>query len=492
MTEPTESPGTVFHLLSLYAALDRAVLESADPNVAAMVERFLPGSTGVNQRGWSRELERFLGLDFVSLEELLSAVPGFAESTPLTAPELSRLVYAVGSLMHLPPDRIGIDREQFLPVLALARPQTGASREPGLATAFATGGPDQDRALYDVIEQLFTGRSEWSDAVAEAVRKGLLDPAVARVGLCNACVTNLDGYECVLVDTRSEDDSVSIEQVKAILDPRNWSQTAGQFFCQMQDLGPREQAPHLGWGRVLEQVSAWCGVIPPLRTQLKFCKADNPSQAVVQYDLDETLPNQGDGLVKVDKGWLKVAVGTSANAKAGVTLTTRKVVHIDPLSPVAQRIFVCESGYGSAAEEMLLGHAKRPPMNLVAWLADPKPLQTATEEQDDIAWLGGTQAAQPPPGQPGAAPAGGGGGGAAAATTAAGLAVSMFSDYLAEVVNDSSQLAAKFADQDLSVDDLVKFSARLGARMASEPWKFVQKLSELPPPSPGGGPGQGG
>jgi hypothetical protein len=83
-------------------------------------------------------------------------------------------------------------------------------------------------------------------------------------------------------------------------------------------------------------------------------------------------------------------------------------------------------------------------------------------------------------------------GGGAAPTTAAGLAVSMLSDYLAEVTNDSSKLVAKFAKQELTVDDLAKFSAKSAARMASEPWRFLKKLSELPSQPPVGGPTQGG
>jgi hypothetical protein len=90
-----------------------------------------------------------------------------------------------------------------------------------------------------------------------------------------------------------------------------------------------------------------------------------------------------------------------------------------------------------------------------------------------------------------AAPESAASGSGAPPKTAAGLAVSMLSDCLAETANDSATLAAKFADKDLSVDDLVKFSAKLGARMASEPWRFLQKLSELPPTTPAGVPSKG-
>jgi hypothetical protein len=67
----------------------------------------------------------------------------------------------------------------------------------------------------------------------------------------------------------------------------------------------------------------------------------------------------------------------------------------------------------------------------------------------------------------------------------------MLSDYIAEAANDSAGIAAKLANKELTVDDLAKFSAKLGARMASEPWRFLQKLSELPPTTPTGVPIKG-
>jgi hypothetical protein len=211
-----------------------------------------------------------------------------------------------------------------------------------------------------------------------------------------------------------------------------------------------------------------------------YFKADYPSEAVavLQYDLDYPAPGIGDGHVTVDKGWLKVATGTSTDSNDGVTVTTRKVVHIDPLPPVAQKVFVCVMGYGQAAMEMLLGGAIDDPRGAIPWNAEPAPLQ-------------GDQAAQPgSAGTAGTAPTGTGG--SAAPTTAAGLAVSMLSDYFTEVTNDSSKLAAKFASQELTVDDLATFGAKMGARMASAPWRFVQELAGLSPPPPAGGPTQGG
>ena len=114
-----------------------------------------------------------------------------------------------------------------------------------------------------------------------------------------------------------------------------------------------------------------------------------------------------------------------------------------------------------------------------------------------MASLAGTQAVQPPPAPPvgdqaaQAGPESVASGSGTPAKTAAGLAVSMLSDFLAETANDSATIAAKFANRELTVDDLAKSSAKLAARMASEPWRFLQKLSELPPTKPAGVPSKG-
>src|SRR5260370_42121597 len=104
MTQPAERDGRLFYLLALYAALDQAVL--GDPNIAGIVEGYLPGSTGENnQRGWSVNLEQSFHFEFPDVNEALTALLGIQNLTPS---QLSRLVYVLGSLMHLPEGRVGI------------------------------------------------------------------------------------------------------------------------------------------------------------------------------------------------------------------------------------------------------------------------------------------------------------------------------------------------------------------------------------------------
>jgi hypothetical protein len=487
MPEPTESesPGHLYNLLALYAALDKAVLTSDDPATAAIVEGFLPGTTGEN-RGWSKALEEFLGGEsFPSANTALSNILGAA--SPPTRPQLSRLVYILGSLMHVPHPLVGIGDNEYAQGLGLAQPQGEPLPGPTGGVAYARGETDPGSRLLRVLRERFKNLHDWIPATREAVLLDCLDKIVASIPLCNACVTTQGGIQCVLVDTHLDSNSlsvnVSIDQVKAILDPRNWSKTAGEFFCKMDYRGLSNAPAYPNWGRVLETVSAWCGKgLPTLETDLLFFKADYPGQAVLQYELN---PNgTGDGKVTVDKGWLKVATRTSTGGNAGVTVSTRKVVHINGLPPVAQKIFVCVMGYGYASWEMLLGEAIRAPAGLVAWTAPPAPFQGAQGVQHFTSSFVGAQAAQPAATptttQPATTPSTSG----TRPTTAAGLAVSMFSDYLAQVANDSAELAAKWSSQDLTVDDLAKYGAKYGARLATEPWRFVERLTELPPRKP--------
>jgi hypothetical protein len=482
MPEPTESesPGHLYNLLALYAALDKAVLSSDDPATAAIVEGFLPGTTGEGQRGWSRDLERFLGEPFPSVNTALSRF--LDAGTAPTRPQLSRLVYVLGSIAHVPGARVGIEDDELARGLGLARPQGEPLPAQTPGRDFAGGVTDPGGRLLQVLLERFKNLHDWIPATREAVLLNCLDEIVARIALCNACVTTQNNIECVLVDTKLESSSVSLDQVKAILDPRNWNKTAGEFFCSMQDLGTSNAADYPQWGRILETVSAWCGTgLPKLETDLLFYKANYPGQAVVQYDLNPS-GTEGDGKVTVDKGWLKV--GTRTGGNAGVAVSTRKVVHITGLPPVAQKIFVCVMGYGWASWEMLLGGAIQSPAGLVAWTEPPTPLQGVQGVLHFTSSFVGTQAAQPATTptitQPAATPTSTG----TRPKTAAGLAVSMFSDYLAQLANDSAALAAKWSNRDFTVDDLAKYGAEYGARLAAEPWRFVERLTELPPRKP--------
>jgi hypothetical protein len=450
MTGPLREASPLYQLLGLYAALDRAVMESDDPGIEATVEQFLPGTTGENA-GWSENLAEFVG-GLPSLDEVLNSFADNAADTTLSAPEKSRLGYVLGAISHIPRYRESGNSDRISTLLSLTA-QQGFNAE--------TGAP-----LFEYLTGNFNQRQDWVGVAAYAAQpdRQWLDPIAAKVPLCNAWLTTVDGIDCVVVDTVYEDPDTDIDEVKYVVDPRNWSTTAGRYFCEMVPIAPHTTD---GWGRVVETVSPWCYMDAKDRpaqlvTDLRYLKTEqSPFDARLHYDLDdyEQFPGQGDGQVTVDRGYINMRTLVPGVKSSGVRIVTKKVVHIEGLWPVAQKIFVCAMGYGHAAVEMLVGDQ---PKHAVPW-DEPPVLETPKDASSALA----ADAPPPPANEP---------------KTAASLAVTMIADCLEDATKDSSALAQKWTKNNLTFADLMTFSARYGARMASDPWRFLQKLGELPPP----------
>ena len=73
-------------LLAVYGAFDQSVVEADDPKWSALVDRYLRGATGENQRGWFREVKDLVaklvpspaGAEFPSLREVLEELNDLA------------------------------------------------------------------------------------------------------------------------------------------------------------------------------------------------------------------------------------------------------------------------------------------------------------------------------------------------------------------------------------------------------------------------------
>jgi hypothetical protein len=193
-------------------------------------------------------------------------------------------------------------------------------------------------------------------------------------------------------------------------------------------------------------------------TPLKYYMSEPaPDQATLQYDLDTSgLPTLGDGLIKVDRGFIKMW----ATGNPGVWVRTRKIVHIEGLLPQAQAIFVCIFGYAFMAAEMLFGNAKNPPANSVPWQDSPG---SSTSGSTTGSTGSGTSTTGP------TAPAGGN---MASATTQVWL------DCLNDLANKNLQLSSKWYKNELTVDDLITYTQDIGAEIASAPWRLIQALSQ--------------
>jgi hypothetical protein len=432
-------------LMALTGALDPATSPGDSRVVAEVAARYLPITAGA--AGWFGNIVEGLGPRTAeAMPDPESALADILHGDDeLTVPELSRLVYIIGALCHTP------TFETMVPL-----------RESPLAQALALAGPFYyDRDLLDVrtgdnLLQLlyaeFSSAKDWDLVVRKAVALRLLAADVAAVPRCLPSIQQVDGYDCVVIDTSFGRADIYLQNLKKVANPLNWHRNYPHAFCAMQ-----AQNPNIlnGWSRVLETVSLSCELgLEPLVTPLKYYMSEPaPDQATLQYDLDKSgLPTLGDGRITVDRGFIKMW----ATGNPGVWVRTRKIVHIEGFLPQAQAMLVCALGYAFQAAQMLFGNAKNPPANSVPW--QDSPASTTT---------GPTGTGTSPTGP--TAPTGGG---MASTTTQVWL------DCLNDLANKNLQLSAKWCKNELTVDDLITYTQDLGAEIASAPWRLIQALTQ--------------
>jgi hypothetical protein len=464
---------TLRAILEIQGCLDTAVLATQDPRVMEVADRFLPGSSTNSQ--WYQEIEAFMlprGADGHSeprtqADPVQAMAELVADNRRPTAPEASRLIYALGAVIHLT-QTVPMDPMPFSDLLG-----RGRARE-HLAEVFAlTGGQERgERAqiLYanrlDEIVNLFAtefnGWQDWYAITQKLVHYQVLTADAASIPLCNAAVITYKGIESVVIDAEVSSDAVSLNNLKKVVDPRNWSEDYPDFFCNMEYQGLRPD----GWRRVLETVG-FCSfpqqISPRLVTMLKFYKSagtnPNRTEARLDYDLNDPVPDpNGDGKITVDNGYINMWTADNGDPnQPPVFVRVRKVCHIDGLRPYTMKRFVCAMGYGYVVEEMLFGSAQHPdPGFQYAPWQDPANEQPSQEEG------GGTTAPQKPP----------------CDNSVASTAISMVAQCVQDLTAKQFDLADKWMAGQLTVADLAQFSSEVGARMASDPWKFLQAISQ--------------
>ena len=445
-------------LMALAGALDPATSGDDSRAVAEVAARYLPVVAGAP--GWFGNILEVLGPRTAeampdprgALDDILSG------DYQLTVPELSRLVYVIGAVSHTP---------AFATLVPL--------RDNPLAQALALAGPsyrDRDRPdlqtgdnLLQLLYAEFGSAKDWDVVVRKAVAQRFLSADVAAVPRCLPSTQEVDGYDCVVIDTSFGRSDIYLQNLMKVANPLNWHQNYPDAFCSMQPQNPDIFAN--GWSRVLETVSLSCQLgLEPLVTPLKYYMSEPaPGQATLQYDLDTSgLPTLGDGKIKVDRGFIKMW----ATGNPGVWVRTRKIVHIEGLWPQAQALFVCLFGYAFMAAEMLFGNATDPPANSVPWQDSPGSSTT-----------GATGSGTTGSGTTGSGTTGSGTTGPTAPTGGmASTATQVWLDCLNDLANKNLQLSSKWCKNELTVDDLVTYTQDIGAEIASAPWRFIQALSQ--------------
>jgi hypothetical protein len=391
--------------LAFYGAIDDAVVhaqqgggENSD-EVLRTVEAMLPGTTGFGQAGWYRELEDFANRAGVRTSDVPVTFPTFEDSlaylaTPTAA---GREQVAVAAFQRVPgnaneptpnplaehvsgayyPDGDPVLARCAYAAMVLEQIRLLGGLPPTLAThqdaptrimAYAINAWNgSTKKLSDAavksnkrVNRLLTAaggvysRDNWHSLAAKEVTAKFADQSLP----CFGTLVNVDGQYCSTIYTDAADDKLSVDDIKKIIDPTNWSLCC-KFFCKVAAQAP--PYTRRGWSRILETIgpdcSEWC-----LKTALVFYYgSDSPNGSIfVNYDLDPNRQSDS-GLVEVDNGyiWITPTNGTKDPSLPGVQIRTSKQERVQGLSPTATSALGCLLGWGDAAYELLGGTAKK-------------------------------------------------------------------------------------------------------------------------------------
>jgi hypothetical protein len=268
-------------------------------------------------------------------------------------PVLARSAYAamvlarIDDLGGLPPDLAAITD---LPAQIMAPAVLFWAGTPG---DFNPANPTSDLTVRKLLNEAkrVKSRKQWQSFAAKKVSEKFADQSLPCFGTLEA-----DGDQyCSTLYTNATDNDLSVNDIKRIVDPRNWSLCC-KFFCTVVAQAP-PYATH-GWSRILETIGPECAEWCLHTALLFFYGLDDNGGLFVNYDLD---PNrQGDSrMVEVDNGyiWVTPLNGTDPTQK-GVRIRTSKQERVQGLSPTATSALGCLLGWGDAANELLSGTAQ--------------------------------------------------------------------------------------------------------------------------------------
>jgi hypothetical protein len=441
-------------LLALYAALDKLVLSQPEnTEIARQVERYLPGTTGVDQRGWSTHIERLIFRlsndssaaklpDITTALEVLVA-PQVAQSTlkgtppppppPLTVAQRARLVYvtAVLSKLGLPAEKSDQTEQLFNTALALAAP---GDRQLD---------PDSGAQLRATLRDHFHSHDDYDSALDKAGNE-LVSDELKRIGPpCRGWVGQSGSESCAILFSiiKSQAGSARFADVVKVAEPGNWADH-NTFFCEMQALQPSPDPQ--GWSRVLEHVSTDCQRYQ-LRTAVKYWTGEvsGGTAYVVNYDLDDNRPDTDDGLVVVDSGTIYISETNTPDGPV-VEVQSTKHVKIDGLSVTATAMWTCLNGWNHIGEDMFFGSSQA-----AVWYF----------------FTSKVSATKPVPKLP-----------KGMRKELVEESVAALTGCIDDATKMSSQYASRWLAGELQLQDYIDYGAKMAARVASEPWRFLARV----------------
>lgn len=357
--------------LALFGAIDQEVTnaknvlrEGAETGadswpcqVIELVEKFIPGTAGFGQNRWYPEL-----VDFLSSDELRapvrssSAGPDFPDLPGAIAqlsevenepddrdPVLARATFAavvLEKIFRLLPDRSGRpDVLQLLDVTLRSWTQESAA--------------DASDGLQKQIDRI-VDRQTWTVLAGEIVNPQFAETSTP----CFGALKKVKGRYCAYITTDISSDEYTVADIAKIIEPVNWDNIFGEFFCEMT-AGTSYAAG--GASRISERISAECDEYF-LDTALIFWKEKQSDGSIyLNYDLDPDRDQKGirdSGLVDADSGYL-VVTKKDPGAAQGVRIRTSKLERVQGLSPTATAALACLMGWGTYANQMLTGQKAR-------------------------------------------------------------------------------------------------------------------------------------
>jgi hypothetical protein len=442
-------------LLEVYGALDEASAKSGDPSVAAILDDFLPHAS--ENTGWYREIENFFfGNNARRSPNLGGACARIGAAAQrgqgLTAPQKQRLFYGLTAAARI---------QQVAPTPMLS-PVSKNDLKTALLPALAAVGPEEkpyasrvekcESCFDDYLDHArFAHRSTYPGLRTMSADVEMVDPSVLEIPLCQTALVTVDGLKCAVIDTNLRSPNISLNKLKAIVNPFNWHKNYPAFFREMAPFADPTRSDR--WRRVLETVGFGELGGFDITTALKFNPTVSECEARLDYDLDDPTPGPGDGQVLVDRGYINMWVTNEERNpdKGGVRVRTRKVIHIDGLSPFAQERLVCLTGYGTASSEFLFGPAARPK-------PDAQPFDYYKH-------------GQLPYEEPEASDSG-------PSTHVVATAVNLWTDAVQDVVSDYFDVAEKWMAGGLRLSDVTDFSQKVTGRLVSSPLEFLERVNQ--------------
>ncbi|CAN5607360.1 hypothetical protein BH09ACT7_BH09ACT7_56870 [soil metagenome] len=359
--------GALRSLLEVYGALDRAARQTSEPEIRTQVFQFLTFLDPADDTEWYRQLtDLFFPNEEFHEPDITGALRTIAEETqsaPLTIPQKSRLLYAVATTARM--SRVAETFGQ--PFFPDTNDDVGGALFDvmgAIAPAEASLTQLDPNEFLSATAEIFIDPAQFDLVKALAIASGWAPQEITDVPICKTAQGQIGTTKFVRVDTFCQTDKVSLNNLKAIVNPYNWKKNYPDFFCDMLPTGLPARTD--GWGTVLEKVGFCPFNGAMLATHLKYLPtATKPTEARLDYDLSDPCPpyTPGDGQVTIDHGFINMwALGTDPTA-AGVRVRTSKVVSITGIDTVAQKALVCILGYGNSSAEFLFGEAKNPSAN---------------------------------------------------------------------------------------------------------------------------------